>query len=244
MDHLLKVDHVYYTYPEGTAGLRDISFSLYKGETLGIAGANGAGKTTLVNHLNGFLLPSEGTIEVQGVVLCKKNREQIRKRIGIVFQNPEDQLFMSHVGDDIAFGPVNLGWSEGEINWAVEEVVETLGIAKLIDKTPYQLSQGQKRFVAIATVLVMKPEIVVLDEPTSDLDPGNRRKLINILKVIGGTQIIISHDLDFLWDTCKRVLVLDNGTIAADGATEQILASGALLESCGLELPLRMQNIC
>jgi len=243
MNALLNVSNIYWTYPDGTVGLKDVSFKIFEGESLGIIGPNGAGKTTLVNALNGIYIPESGFVELGGVRVSKKTRDQIRQRLGVVFQNADDQLFMPVISEDLAFGPVNMGLSMDEVEKNVYEVLKLLDISKIRNKAPYNLSAGQKRFAAIGTVIIMKPDLLVFDEPTSDLDPKNRRKLIELLKRINSAKIIISHDLDFIWDTCKRTILIDNGRVSADGETRIILSNEELLQSSGLELPLRLQNI-
>lgn len=240
---LLSIKNLCYDYPDGTHALDHISFNVGREESIGIIGANGAGKSTLVNHLNGYYLPSSGSIEVDRVPLSKNTQEHFRRNVGVIFQNADDQLFMARIYDDVAFGLINLGFSKSEVEIKVKDILEQFGLWELHNRPPSNLSQGQKRYVAMATVLVMKPSILVLDEPTSDLDPRHRRQLIGMLKEHHHmTKIIVSHDLDFIWDTCTRVLVLTQGMIVADGAREQILKDQYLLESNGLELPLRLQQ--
>ena len=242
MDHAIEIEHLSFAYPDGTAALHDVSLSIKSGESIGLVGPNGAGKSTLVNHFNGYFLPQNGRITVNGVDLTKKTSERIRKDVGLVFQNPDDQLFMPRVWDDAAFGPTNLGWQPQRIQEDVERILRHLGVWELRERAPFHLSQGQKRFAAFATILVMQPSIIVMDEPTSDLDPRNRRKLIDLVKNLAGTRISVSHDLDFIWDVCDRVVVISSGKIAADGATREILSSKDILERNGLELPLRLQR--
>lgn len=238
----ISVRNLSFTYPDGTHALRDISFTISDFESVGIIGANGAGKSTLINHLNGFFLPQVGEISVSNIHLTKKNLELIRKKVGIVFQNPDDQLFTSRIYDDIAFGPENLGLHESEIEKIVEQQLRDLHLWELRDKPPSHLSHGQKRFCAIASILVMNPEIIIMDEPSSDLDPKNRRKLISLIKNLNATKLIISHDLDFIWETCSRVLLISDGQIVADQASKEILKNKTILEQHSLELPLRFQN--
>jgi len=238
---LIAIEQLAYTYPDGTRALDGIDLQLGKGESLGIAGSNGAGKSTLVNHLNGWFLPQEGSIRIGEVKADKKTVEQIRKKVGLVFQKPDDQLFMARLYDDVLFGPINLGMNEDESRAEAERLLGMFGLWELRDKPPAHLSQGQKRFAAITAVLVMQPELLVMDEPTSDLDPRNRRKLIELVNELPMTRVTVSHDLDFIWDTCDRVCILSKGNIVADGPTKEILADRDLLEANGLELPLRLQ---
>lgn len=238
---MIAIEQLAYTYPDGTRALDDIDLQLGKGESLGIAGSNGAGKSTLVNHLNGWFLPQEGSVRIGEVKADKKTVEQIRKKVGLVFQKPDDQLFMARLYDDVLFGPINLGMDENDSRAEAERLLGMFGLWELRDKPPAHLSQGQKRFAAIAAVLVMQPELLVMDEPTSDLDPRNRRKLIELVNELPMTRVTVSHDLDFIWDTCDRVCILSKGKIVADGPTKEILADRDLLEANGLELPLRLQ---
>lgn len=239
---MIDIEKLAFTYPDGTRALDGLSLRVKRGESVGIAGSNGAGKSTLVSHLNGWHLPQSGSVRIGGVVAGRKTVEEIRKKVGLVFQKPDDQLFMARVYDDVLFGPSNLGMSESESRAEAERLLRLFGLWELRDKPPAHLSQGQKRFAALAAVLVMKPELLVMDEPTSDLDPRNRRMLIGLLNDLQTTKLTVSHDLDFIWETCPRVCIMNKGKIIADGPTKQILADRELLESNGLELPLRLQG--
>lgn len=239
---MIDIEKLAFTYPDGTRALDSLSLRVKRGESVGIAGSNGAGKSTLVSHLNGWHLPQSGSVRIGGVVAGRKTVEEIRKKVGLVFQKPDDQLFMARVYDDVLFGPSNLGMSESESRAEAERLLRLFGLWELRDKPPAHLSQGQKRFAALAAVLVMKPELLVMDEPTSDLDPRNRRMLIGLLNDLQTTKLTVSHDLDFIWETCPRVCIMNKGKIIADGPTKQILADRELLESNGLELPLRLQG--
>lgn len=237
----VSIKNLVYTYPDNTTALSGISFSVSQGESLGIVGANGAGKSTLVNHLNGYILPQHGSIVINGTELTKKSAEEIRKVVGVVFQNPDDQLFMARLYDDIVFGPQNLGLRADEIAQKTEKLLRDFNLWELREKPPSHLSQGQKRFAALAAVLVMEPSILVMDEPTSDLDPRNRRKLITLLNSLPITRITVSHDLDFIYDTCERTIVLADGKVVADGLTSALLSDNSLLQRHGLELPIKLQ---
>lgn len=239
---MVRINALSFTYPNGVAALSEISLSIGKGESVGIAGGNGAGKSTLVNHLNGALFPSSGAVTVEGTPVSGKTAEQVRKSVGLVFQDPDDMLFMPRVIDDVMFGPLNLGLTAADAHQRAERSLKTLGIRELRDRPPFTLSQGQKRFAAMACVLAMNPSVLVMDEPTSDLDPKNRRLLINLLNGLSITKILVSHDLDFLWDTCSRVVLLSAGRLAADGPCREVLNNRELLETNGLELPLRLQK--
>jgi len=242
MTTAVEIKDLMFTYDDGTRAIDNVSLTVYKGESVGIVGANGAGKSTLVNHLNGFHIPAQGSVTVCGCKLTKKNQEEIRRKAGLVFQNADDQLFMSRVYDDVMFGPQNIGIKGDELKSLVDTTLKDLSLYELRDRPPSHLSAGQKRFVAFATVLVMKPQILIMDEPTSDLDPRHRRKLINLVRSLDITRIVVSHDLDFIWEICGRVVVLSNGKVVADGPVQEILTSQELLEQNGLELPLRLQR--
>ncbi|MBN1929266.1 MAG: energy-coupling factor ABC transporter ATP-binding protein [Chlorobiaceae bacterium] len=239
---MITIEQLAFTYPDGTRALDGLSLRVAKGESVGIAGSNGAGKSTLVSHLNAWHLPQAGSARIGGVGVDKKSVETVRKKVGLVFQKPDDQLFMARVYDDVMFGPSNLGMNEAESHTEAERLLRMFGLWELRDKPPAHLSQGQKRFAALAAVLVMQPELLVMDEPTSDLDPRNRRMLIGLVNSLPTTRLTVSHDLDFIWETCKRVCIMSEGKIVADGPTKDILADAELLEANGLELPLRLQG--
>ena len=241
--HIVKFDKVFYSYPDGTKALKGLSFFITHGESVGIVGANGSGKTTLLMHLNGYVLPTSGLINIGDLILSKNTRNEIRKKVGIVFQNPDDQLFMPTVYEDVAFGPFNLGMDEKTVDEKVIKALNMVNCLDLKDKPPHHLSGGQKRAVAIATVIAMEPDILAMDEPSSNLDPKSRRYLINLLKDFKHTRMIASHDLDLILEVCKRCIVLKDGEIIADGETDKILKDKDLLESNNLELPLSLQNI-
>lgn len=240
--HKLEARSLYFSYPDGHEAVKNISFTIYHGESVGLIGANGAGKSTLLMLLVGLLFPRQGEVLVGDVRLTKKTLPAIRQRVGFVLQDPSDQLFMTTVYDDVAFGPRNYGLDEDEVKIRVERALEMVGIPHLKDRAPFRLSGGEKRVAAIASVLSMQPDILIMDEPTSALDPKSRRRVINLLKSFEHTKIIASHDLDMVLETCRRVIVLNEGEIAADGMAEEILFNERLLESCGLEMPLSLQN--
>ncbi|MBF0430586.1 MAG: ABC transporter ATP-binding protein [Fibrobacteria bacterium] len=240
--HLVIAENLSYSYPDGTRALDDVSFEIHHGESVGLIGPNGAGKSTLINHLNGYLLPTSGQARIGDIVINKKTRQDIRKTVGVVFQNPDDQLFMSRIYEDVAFGPENLGLPPQVIEDRVKAALSLLNMWPLRDKAPHHLSDGQKRAAAIATVLSMDPDVLVMDEPSSNLDPKSRRKIINFLNEFEHTKIIVSHDLDLIWDCCKRTILLKDGKVEADGPTEEILKNKELLEGCNLELPFRFQG--
>lgn len=240
--HLVEVKDLQYTYPDGTAALRGVSFLLTHGEAVAIIGANGAGKSTLLLHLNGCLIPQAGEVRIGGLPLNKNTLSHVRRTVGMVFQDPDDQLFMPIVYDDVAFGPLNLGLPPEEVDHLVLDSLATVGASHLKDRPPYRLSGGEKRAVAIASVLAMSPDILVMDEPTSSLDPKTRRQLIELLKTFKHTRIIATHDLDLVLDLCSRVIVFKEGHVVADGPTLDILQNEELLESSSLEKPLRLQG--
>jgi cobalt/nickel transport system ATP-binding protein len=239
--HIVEAAGLSFSYPDGTRALDGVSFRIEHGESVAIVGANGAGKSTLLQHLNGCLVPASGTVRVGDYPITKANLAAVRRSVGMVFQDPDDQLFMPTVFDDVAFGPLNLGLPEGEVETRVTAALATVGAAHLRDRPPYRLSGGEKRAVAIATVLSMSPDVLVLDEPTASLDPRSRRQLIQLLSKFAHTKIIATHDLDLVLELCGRTIVLEGGKVAADGRASEILRDRELLERCGLELPLRLQ---
>ena len=240
--HIVEVKNLRHAYPDGTVALRDVSFRITHGESVAIIGANGAGKSTLLLHLNGYLAPTAGEIRIGDFPLTKATLPEIRRTVGMVFQDPDDQLFMPTVHDDVAFGPFNLGLPDEEVERRVQEALEHVGAAHLMNKPPYHLSGGEKKRVAIATVLSMSPDILVMDEPTSGLDPFARRQLMALLRDFRHTKIFTSHDLDMVMDLCERTIVLHEGEIKADGPTGEIFQNEDLLARCYLEKPLSMQG--
>jgi len=240
--HIVEARDLHYVYADGTPGVKGISFRITHGESVAIVGENGAGKSTLLLHLNGYLLPSQGTLRIGDYPLTKKNLKAVRRTVGMVFQDADDQLFMPTVYDDVAFGPLNLGLPVEEVETVVLRALETMGVSHLKHRPPYKLSGGEKRSVAIASVLSMSPDILVMDEPTSGLDPRARRRLIEQLKTFKHTKIIAGHDLDMALDVCERTIVIHQGGVAADGPTLDLLQDDVLLEKSGLEKPLQMQN--
>jgi len=240
--HTVVVKNLRHVYPDGTAALRDVSFRITQGESVAVIGANGAGKSTLLLHLNGFLTPTAGEIRIGEYLLQKATLPQIRRTVGMVFQDPDDQLFMPTVYDDVAFGPSNLGLTGAELESRVTDALERVGAGHLANKAPYHLSGGEKKRVAIATVLSMSPGILVMDEPTSGLDPYARRQLILLLRDFRQTRVFTSHDLDMVLDLCARTIILKDGEVRADGATREIFQDEALLAECRLEKPLSMQG--
>lgn len=239
--HIVEVQDLNHTYPDGTKAVRGISFRIHHGESVAVVGANGAGKSTLLLHLNGYLTPQTGTVRIGDFPLTKATVANIRKTVGMIFQNPDDQLFMPTVYEDVAFGPQNLGLPPEEVELRVVDALNRTNVAHLRERPPYKLSGGEKRAVAIATVLSMSPDILVMDEPTSNLDPKARRALIELLGGFQHTKIIATHDLDMVLDLCERTIVIHEGKIMADGPTTAIFQDKNLLEASHLEKPLRMQ---
>jgi cobalt/nickel transport system ATP-binding protein len=237
---LIKIENISFTYPDGNMALKDISLQIKDNETVGIVGANGAGKSTLLTMMVGINLPDKGKIIINGIEISKETLPQTRKNVGMVFQNPDDQLFMTSVYEDIAFGPRNQSLGDFEIKNRVNNALEKLDISHLKDRAPHKLSGGEKRSVAIASVLSMEPLIMLLDEPSSFLDPCSRRNLINTLNGLGLIKLVATHDLDLVLEICDRVVVLKNGEVFCDGDPNTILKDDELMKSCGLELPLSL----
>jgi cobalt/nickel transport system ATP-binding protein len=234
----LDVRGLLFAYPDGTQALFGIDLSIASGERVALLGPNGAGKTTLVLHLNGIHLPQQGSVEVGGLAVSKVNLKEIRRRVGIVFQDPDDQLFMPTVKQDVAFGPANMGVSGDELEERVRSALEAVGMEDALDRAPHHLSFGQRRRVAVATVLAMRPQILVLDEPSSNLDPAGRRELADILRSLDITMLMVTHDLPYALELCERSLVMNHGAIVADGQTVDVLSSEDLMRANRLELPL------
>ena len=234
---VLDLQGVAFAYPDGHQALHGVDLHVHQGERVALLGPNGAGKTTLVLHLNGILMPGLGSVSVSGFPVTKENLLEVRRRVGIVFQDPDDQLFMGTVREDVAFGPKNLGLRGPELERRVLEALEAVGMAEYADRPPHHLSFGQRRRVAVATVLAMQPEILVLDEPSSNLDPASRRELADILRSLDVTVLLVTHDLPYALELCPRSVILSGGVVAADGPTADILADEALMTSHRLELP-------
>lgn len=240
--NVLEVKGLSYTYPDGTPALREVSFALQAGETVGLIGPNGAGKSTLLLHLNG-LLQGPGEVWVGGLSLRNGSLREIRRRVGLVFQDPDDQLFMPSVREDVAFGPLNLGLPQEEIEARVARALEQVGMGGAAHRSPHHLSFGERKRVALATVLAMEPDVLLLDEPTANLDPRARRQLLNLLPTLPQTKLLATHDLEAVVELCGRVLLLDQGQLFADGAPQEILRDALLLEAHGLEVPLSYRLI-
>ena len=237
MSKYLKINNLSYAYPDGHKALKGIDFSINQGESIAILGPNGAGKTTLILHLNGILGELKGEIEVDGLEYSTENIGKIRKTVGVVFQDPDDQLFMPTVIEDVMFGPKNFGYSNEESETNAVEALKMVGMENFQDRAPHHLSFGQKRKVAIATVLASKPKLLVLDEPASNLDPASRRDLIDILIKLDISIILVTHDLPMALEICERSLVLNEGIIKEDSLTKDILQNKQLMKENRLELP-------
>ncbi len=241
----IRVNNLNYTYPDGTVALNNVSFKIAKGESVALVGPNGAGKSTLLLHLNGILHSSGslGAVKILGETVDPKKVHEMPKKIGIVFQNPDDMLFMPLLSDDVAFGPINLGIEKAEVKRRVKDSLERVGLAGYETRVSHHLSGGEKKRAAIATVLSMDPEIIAMDEPTANLDPKSRAELIEILKTLkseGKTLIIITHDVNAIPELADRVIVLHK-TVIADGTTREVFADSGMLVAAGLEVPTIMQ---
>lgn len=232
----VEIRDLYYAYPDGTPALRGVDLVVEEGESVGIVGPNGAGKSTLLLHLNG-ILTGRGEVRIFGLPVTRENLREIRRRVGLVFQDPDDQLFSPTVFDDVAFGPLNMGLTREEVVEAVGRALREVGLAGLERKSAFHLSFGQKKRAAIATVLSMNPDLLVLDEPSSNLDPRARRELSELLQGMKVTKLVVTHDLPFVFENCERVVVMDAGKVVADGDVFAILSDEGLLKQHGLELP-------
>ena len=236
-DPVLDVRRLAHAYPDGHQALFGVDLHVHRGERVALLGPNGAGKTTLVLHLNGILTAGSGTVHVSGLPVQKSTLQEVRRRVGVVFQDPDDQLFMSTVWQDVAFGPANNGVRGAELETRVREALEQVGMAAYADRPPHHLSFGQRRRVAVATVLAMKPEILVLDEPSSNLDPASRRELADIMRSLDVTVLMVTHDLPYALELCPRSVILHDGQVVADGSTYDLLTDHELMRRHRLELP-------
>ena len=237
MTPVLEVAGLAYAYADGHQALAGVDLHVHQGERVALLGPNGAGKTTLVLHLNGILAAGLGTVHVSGLPVTKEHLPEIRRRVGVVFQDPDDQLFMGTVRADVAFGPANMGLEGAELEARVVTALEQVGMAEFADRPPHHLSFGQRRRVAVATVLAMEPEILVLDEPSSNLDPASRRELADILRGLDVTVLMVTHDLPYALELCPRAVVLSDGHVVADDSTYDVLTDDALMREHRLELP-------
>ena len=237
--HYLRFDDVHYRYPNGYEALCGVSFRITHGEKVALVGANGAGKSTLLLHTNGLLMPSQGEVVMGGITLTRRTLPLV-----LVFQDSDNQLFMPTVEEDVAFGPANMRLEPEEIRRRVTEALDAVGALDLREASPFRLSGGQKKRVAIATVLAMEPSVLVMDEPTSNLDPRARRRIIDLIRRFSHTTLVATHDMEMVLDLCDRTIVMKEGRIVADGSTRHVFGDLALLEECGLEQPceLRMKR--
>jgi len=233
MEEVIRIEDLSFSYPDGRQALRSIHLTVTRGETMALIGPNGAGKSTLLLHLNGIFY-SNGAVQILGKALNENNLRWVRARVGLVFQDPDDQLFCPTVFDDVAFGPINMGYSKPRVCEAVKKALEWVGMAGYEQRSPHHLSFGEKKRIAIATVLSMSPEILVFDEPTSNLDPRGKWSLIRLFQKLPATKVIATHDLELVRALCSRTIILDHGRIVADGLTNQILADIELLQASGL----------
>lgn len=236
MHHSIEIEQLYYSYPDGHQALRGVSLHVKPCEKVALVGPNGAGKSTLILHLNG-ILNGNGRVRVAGLPVVKENLGKIRARVGLVFQNPDDQLFSPTVYDDVAFGPIYQGLPPAEVRQRVEKALEVVNMSDYLQRVSHHLSVGEKKRIAIATVLSMEPEILVLDEPTAGLDPRARRSLIHLLDKLDITMLVSSHDMLLVRELFPRMVIMDNGSIVADGPTQELMADEALLNAHGLEKP-------
>jgi cobalt/nickel transport system ATP-binding protein len=233
----LVVHGLEFAYPDGTPALRGVDLEIEAGERVAILGPNGAGKTTLALHLNGILESGTGTIAVGGLPVIESNYAEVRRRVGLVFQDPNDQLFMPSVREDVAFGPANLGFSGEQLERTVDQALAVVAGAEFAHRPPHHLSGGEKKRAALATVLAMEPDVLVFDEPSSGLDPAGRRELIGTLTDLPMTQLVITHDLPFALELCPRAVIVNEGRVVADGLTLELLREDDLLATNRLELP-------
>ena len=243
MNSAITVDDLTYFYPDGTQALKSVSLEISAGESISLMGPNGAGKTTLFLHLNGLITGNSGIVKVFGTSMDgKKSMREIRQRVGIVFQNPEDQLFCPTVFDDVAFGPLNYGFPPEEVRDRVRDALKAVGMSEYGDRVPHHLSFGEKKRISLATILSIRPDIILLDEPTSNLDPRARRKVIEVIRSLKVTKVIATHDLEMALELCERGIILDSGSVVADGPILRILKDKSLLEAHGLEVPYSLRQ--
>jgi cobalt/nickel transport system ATP-binding protein len=233
----LDIDSLVHEYPDGTRALDGVTLRISAGERVALLGPNGAGKSTLILHTNGVLMPQGGSVAVDGMVLADTTVRQIRASVGLVFQDPDDQLFMATVYDDVAFGPLNMGLEHQSVDKRVHDALHSVGLADVTSRSSAHLSFGQKKRAALASVLSMQPSLLVLDEPTSNLDPRARRQMTDLIASLETTALIATHDMDVAWTLCDRAVLLDAGRVVADGPAKEIMANEPLMLEHGLELP-------
>ncbi|MBI5232478.1 MAG: ATP-binding cassette domain-containing protein [Coriobacteriales bacterium] len=236
-EYAIRLTGLVFEYPDKTRALDGVDLCVGPGERVALLGPNGAGKSTLILHMNGVYSPTAGSVAIDGIELADATVREVRSRVGLVFQDPDDQLFMTTVYDDVAFGPLNMGLSRDEVDERVHSALHAVGLADVASKPSQHLSFGQRKRIALATVLSMRPSVLVLDEPTSNLDPRAKRTMTDLLAGLDATALIATHDMDLAWRLTDRAIVLDGGRIVADGPTRELLADEELLVEHGLELP-------
>ncbi|MCL2818910.1 MAG: ATP-binding cassette domain-containing protein [Actinomycetia bacterium] len=234
----IEVKDLSYHYPDGTQALDDVSFLIEHGKRVALLGPNGAGKSTLISHLNGITLAQTGQVAIEDVPITEKTVHDVRTRVGVVFQDPDNMLFMTSIGDDISFGPLNMKLPADEVARRVDRALEAMGIAELRDKPGMHTSFGQKKRAALASVLSMEPAVLILDEPTSNLDPRAKREMTQLVSDLDVTLVIATHDMDLAWAMCDTALVLDEGRVVAHGPADEIMTDEDLMLEHGLEVPL------
>lgn len=234
---LVQIEGLIFRYPNGHQALHGLDLRIQPGEKVALIGPNGAGKSTLMLHLNGIHLPTQGRVVIHGLPVTRENLGRIRSLVGLVFQDPDDQLFSPTVYDDVAFGPIHMGLTKEEVDHRVAQALHAVGLAGFEQRQPFHLSIGQRKRAALATVLSMSPHLLVLDEPSAGLDPRGRRELIGLLRTLEQSLLVSTHDMRLVAEVFPRTIILDEGRIVADGPTPQLLADAALLESHGLEMP-------
>jgi cobalt/nickel transport system ATP-binding protein len=239
---VVRIQDLSFSYPDGRQALVAINLDVISGEKIAVVGPNGAGKSTLLLHLNG-ILRGEGQVQVAGLDLDDETVRAVRARVGLVFQDPDDQLFSTSVFDDVAFGPLHMGLPTDEVRKRVSRALEAVGMTGHEEQMPHHMSLGERKRIAIATVLAMDPEVLVLDEPSSGLDPRARRNLIQLLRALPQTMLVASHDIRLVWDLCPRTVILDGGRLAADGPTVKLLQDEALMDHHGLEAPYSQASL-
>lgn len=233
----VSVRDLHYTYPDGHVALAGVDLDVAPGERVALLGPNGAGKTTLMLHLNGVLTASRGTVAIGATTVARSTLREIRRRVGLVFQDPDDQLFMPTLAQDVAFGPANFGVRGADLDARVAHALEVVSMSELADRSPAHMSGGQRRRAALATVLACEPEVLVLDEPSANLDPVARRELAETLTRLDATMLIVTHDLPYAAQLCSRAVVMDGGVVVADGPIGEVLSDADLLAAHRLELP-------
>jgi len=240
----ITVKNLTYRYPDDTLALDGVSFEIQHGQRVALLGPNGAGKSTLIGHLNGITLAQSGEVLIEEVPIVPATVHDVRTRVGVVFQDPDNMLFMTSIGDDIAFGPLNMKFDKQEVAQRVDRVLEAMNITDLKDKPGMHVSFGQKKRAALASVLSMEPAVLILDEPTSNLDPRAKREMTELVSSLDVTLVIATHDMDLAWAMCDHALVLDQGRVVAYGPAHDLMRNAALMEAHGLEVPLAARMGC